>query len=463
MKRVTHYDVIIIGGGSAGYAAARTATLHGGKTAVVESGPKIGGLCILRGCMPSKAILRSSEIMALMRRAKEFGLRASNLEARLDEIKRRKDKLIKGFAAYREQQLRNGEFDFIWGKARFLSPHTIEVGGRTLRARSFVIATGSVPAHIPIPGLDKLACWTSDEALEQTRLPKSLIVLGGGPVALEFAQFFQRLGTKVTLIQRSLHVLKEVDEDMAMVVEERFRKEGMRVFTDTKLLGLHLAHGQKVVEFLHHREPKKVRAEHILQALGRVPNVHSLALERAGVKVEDGRLTVNERMQTNVPHIYGAGDVAGPYDIVHIAIQQGEIAAHNATRRAKRTIDYRLKTEVVFTDPQVASVGLSEKEARLAKHRFLVSKYPFSDHGKSLVMGETDGFVKVLADAQSGKILGGHIVGPEAGDLIHELIALMHLGGTVVDLAAMPHYHPTLAEIFAYPAEELVGKIVTPS
>ena len=456
------YDVLVVGGGSAGYAAALTATGYGARTAVIESGPAIGGLCILRGCMPTKAILRSSDVMALMRRAKEFGLRASNLEARLDEIKARKDVLVKGFADYREDQLRSGKFDFIRGKARFADSHTLVVGGRRLRAKSIIVTTGSVPAKPPVPGLEEAGHWTSDEALEQTRLPKSLVVLGGGPVGLEFSQFFQRIGVQVTLIQRSPHVLANVDPDMAEVVENRFRKEGMRVFTDTQLLAAHREDRQWVIEFLHHGQQRIARAQQTLLALGRSPDIHSLDLEHAGVRVKGGHLGVNSRMQTNVPHIYAAGDVAGTYQIVHIAVRQAEIAAYNATHRLKREMDYRTKAEVVFTDPQVALVGWTEKEAREVGVPYLMAKYPFNDHGKSMVMGETDGFVKLLAHPKSGEILGGHIVGPEAGDLLHELIAFMHLRASVFDLATMPHYHPTLAEILICPAEELAAKIRRP-
>jgi len=459
MKSSKRYDVIVIGGGSAGYAAARKAAEYGARTAVVESGPQIGGLCILRGCMPTKAILRSSEIMALMRRAKEFGLRASGLGVRLDEIKRRKDKLVREFADYRIRQLREGRFDFIMGRARFVDPHTLEVGRRRLRADHFIITTGSVPSRARIASLEEVGYWTSDDALEQTRLPKTLIVLGGGPVALEFSQFFQRLGTQVTLIQRSPHLLSNNDQDMAEVIEERFRREGMNVFTGTKLLRAYRRRGRKVVEFLHRGKQRTARAEEILQALGRVPNVGSLALENAGVCVEEGRFAVNLRQQTNVPHIYAAGDASGPYEIVHIAIQQGELAAYNATHRTKRSMDYRTKASVVFTDPQIASVGLSEKEANERGIRYLVERYPFREHGKALVMGETDGFVKLLARPGTGEILGGHIVGPEGGDLIHEVIAAMHLRGTVRDLQSMPHYHPTLAEIFSYPLEALAERI----
>lgn len=453
------YDVIIIGGGSAGYAAARTAAANGARTAVIESGPKIGGLCILRGCMPTKAILRSAEVMALMRRAREFGLRASRLSARLDEIKDRKDRMIREFAAYREGQLRDGKFDFICGRAQFVDAHTVAVGAKRFRATSFIVTTGSIPAPSPIPSLEEIGYWTSDDVLEQTRQPRTLIVLGGGPVAVEFAQFFQRLGTEVTLLQRSPHLLRDSDPDLAEVVENRFRHEGMTVFTGTRLMRAFRKNGKAAIEFLHKGRRRVARAEQVLQALGRVPNIGSLRLEGAGVKVENGRFRINFRQQTNVPHIYAAGDASGPYEIVHIAIQQGEIAAYNATHRTKRAMDYRSKAAVVFTDPQVASVGLSEQEARAARIPHLVAKYPFNDHGRSIVMGETDGFVKVLAKPKTGEIIGGHIVGPEGGDLIHELIAMMHLHATVFDLASMPHYHPTLAEILSYPGEELADRI----
>jgi pyruvate/2-oxoglutarate dehydrogenase complex dihydrolipoamide dehydrogenase (E3) component len=457
-KRNRNYDLIVIGGGSAGYAAARTAVSHNATTAVIECGP-VGGLCILRGCMPSKAVLRSAEVMALMRRAKEFGLRASNLSARLDEIIARKRRLIEEFASHRREQLERGGFDFILGRARFVDAHTIEVGANQLCAKSVVIATGSIPAKVDIEGLEEVGYWTSDDALEATRLPKSLVVLGGGSVALELSQYFLRLGSRVTLIQRSSRVLKHADDDAARVIEDKFRDEGMRVFTDTKLIRVFRQRGLKCVEFLHKGKRRQARGGQILHALGRVPNVHSLRLERAGVKLTNGIPTTNARQQTNVPHIYAVGDVSSDHQIVHIAVQQGELAAHNATNRRKRAMDYRVKVEAVFTDPQIAWVGLTEQHAPAHHIPHLVASYPFSELGKAMVMGETRGFVKILAQPKTGLILGASIVGPEASDLIHELIAMMHLRATVFDLASMPHYHPTLAEILTYPAEELAAKM----
>jgi pyruvate/2-oxoglutarate dehydrogenase complex dihydrolipoamide dehydrogenase (E3) component len=218
--------------------------------------------------------------------------------------------------------------------------------------------------------------------------------------------------------------------------------------------------GQKEVFFEHEGETKRALAEEIFFALGRVPNVGSLALDKAGVQLEYGRIVTDREMQTSAPHIYAAGDCTGLHEIVHIAIQQGEIAAHNiAHADHPKTVDYRLLTEVVFTDPQIASVGLTEKRAHVRNIPYLTAKYPFNDHGKSLIMEAKDGFVKLLAEPQTGEIIGGACVGPMGGELIHEIIAAMHKRMTVHELAAMPHYHPTLAEIWSYPAEELAAQV----
>jgi pyruvate/2-oxoglutarate dehydrogenase complex dihydrolipoamide dehydrogenase (E3) component len=454
------HDIIIIGGGSAGYAAARTARDAEADVAIVDQGP-LGGLCILRGCMPTKTILRSSDIMSLMRRAAEFGLRPVEAQADMAAIIARKEALIGDFAAYRIGQLHDPGFTLYQQKAVFLSPTTVQVGAQVLEASQFIIATGSVASHVPISGIDAVGYITSDEALQVQQSPKSMIVLGGGAVATELAQFFHRTGTQVTLIQRSHHILSDGDEDLARPVEARFREEGMRVFTGTQLHRFTAEGGCKTAHFTCDGEEKTASAEVVLQALGRRPNVDGLELATAGVEVDRGRVVVNAEMRTNQPHIFAVGDVNGIHEIVHIAIQQGEIAGYNAVhpQRPSHRMDDRLKAQVVFTDPQVANVGLSEKECQENDVPYLVASYPFNDHGKSLTLGETHGHVKLLCDPRTGVLVGGHIVGPEAGELIHELIAVMYFHGTVRDLAQIPHYHPTLAEIITYPAEELAEQI----
>jgi dihydrolipoamide dehydrogenase len=460
------YDVAVLGGGSAGYAAARTAASAGLKTIVVEGGEEVGGLCILRGCMPTKALLYAAEVMHLASHPDPWGIRVGKVSFDFKKVMARKNALIKDFADYRVKQLTGGKFKFIRANANFLDANTVELTplhGRALQltAKNFVIATGSSVAASPLPSLQETGYITSDDALALQRLPKSLIILGGGPTACEFAQFFARFGVKVTLIQRSEHILKEFDADAAAAIETVFRREGIRVFTGTKLVAAKRKGKLKSILFEHKGKTVSASAEEILFALGRVPNTGSLELEKAGVTTDNGRIITNELMQTSTPHIYAVGDCTGPHEIVHIAVQQGEIAAHNlANPSAPRRMDYRLLISIVFTEPQLAFVGLTEKEAKARSIPFLVASYPFNDHGKSLIMEAKDGFVKLLADPKSGEILGGACVGPVGGELIHEIVATMAKRMTVHELAAMPHYHPTLAEIWTCPAEEMAAQII---
>jgi dihydrolipoamide dehydrogenase len=455
------YDAAIIGGGSGGYAAVRTAAAQGLKTVVIEGGEEVGGLCILRGCMPTKALLYAAEVLHLAQHAEPWGIRAEEVSFNWTRVMARKDALVKEFADYRQQQLFSGKFKFLRGSAHFLDAHTVELNtGEKITAQHFVIATGSRVAPSPLPQLERIGCLTSDTALKLKRAPRSLIVLGGGAVAVEFAQFFARFGVRVTLVQRSAHLLHAFDRDATDVLEKVFRREGITLHTGTKLLDARIMGDGKEVVFEQGGETVRVRAEEILFALGRIPNIASLALEKIGVQVEYERIATNAQMQTNVPHIYAVGDCAGLHEIVHIAVQQGETAAHNLAHPDRlKPMDYRLLTEVIFTEPQIATVGLSEKGAHVANIPYEAASYPFADHGKSIIMEARDGFVKLLAEPFTGEIIGACCVGPVGGELIHEIVAAMHKRMTVHELAAMPHYHPTLAEIWSYPAEELSEKI----
>lgn len=482
MKIKFDFDVAILGAGSAGFAAARTTTAAGLKTALIEGGREVGGLCILRGCMPSKALLYAAEVRHLARHGATWGLRPGRIDFDYKKVMARKTAMIADFAGYRRQQLERGKFKFIRANARFLDAHTLALNpltpslppsdgesvavrpserkSRRLTARYFIIGTGSIVAPPPLADLEKVGYLTSDQALSQTKLPPSLIVLGGGATACELAQFFARFDVAVTQIQRSPHILKQFDPDASAAIETAFRREGIKLFTNTKLLRATRQGRLKVIEFEQAGKRRRAAAAEILLALGRSPNTATLGLEQAGVKTKNGRIIANTRQQTSAPHIYVAGDCTGPHEIVHIAIQQGETAAHNIVNaRRPRTMDYRLLTSVVFTDPQVAFVGLTETEAIARNIPFRVASYPFNDHGKSLIMEALDGFVKLLAHPKTGEILGGCCVGPSGGELIHEVIVAMAKRMTVREFAATPHYHPTLAEIWTYPAEELAEQI----
>lgn len=457
----TEYDVAIIGGGSAGYAAARTSADAGLRTALIEGAKEIGGLCILRGCMPSKALLWAAEVRHTIRASEIWGMKPDVADFDWQRVMARKASLIQEFADYRRQQLTSGRFDFVTGNAHFDDPHTVSLStGRKVRARNFIISTGSVIPEPPLPQLETIGAMSSDEALELPALPRSLVILGGGTVALEFAQLFRRFDVDVTLIQRSAHVLSGTDLDISTTIEDALRSEGVRLFTDTELVDARCEEKSSVVHFRQAGELHQVRGDRVLVALGRTPNTRRLGLEEIGVTMENHRIVTDSQMRSSVGHIYAAGDCTGPHDIVHIAIQQAEIAAHNIAQPERpRTMDDRLLIKVVFTDPQIATVGLTENVAKRKDIPYLTASYHFNDHGKSLIMEAKRGFVKLLADPETGEILGGACVGPCGGELIHEIVAAMHGHLTVRDLASMPHYHPTLAEIWTYPAEELAGQV----
>ena len=463
------FDFIVIGGGSAGYAGAATASRLGLRTAVVEGGRDVGGLCILRGCMPSKTLLESGRRAEVIREAAEFGLRAEYKGADGEAIRGRKRRLIGEFAAYRRQQLENGRFEFIRGEAVFVDAHSIVVrllagSVKRMTARAFLIATGSGVQLRDIPGLREAGCWTSDDFLDADRIPSSVIVLGAGAIALEAASYYAGIGSRVSVIQRSDQVLKETDDDVATALTHAMERRGIEIFRGTSLECVEREGGVKRVHFRQGGAARTAEGEEIIYALGREPAIGGVALERAGVVVERGAIVTDAQQRCGAAHLFAAGDVCGPFEVVHIAIQQAEVAARNAARMlgrlggAPEQMDYRLALFAVFTEPQVAAVGLTEREARTIGTGIRVAKYPFADHGKSIVRGETDGFVKLIADACTCQILGGACVGPEAAELIHEIAVAMHFRATAHDLARVPHYHPTLSEIWTYPAEELCGE-----
>ncbi len=461
------FDFLVIGGGSAGYSAASTAVRLGLRTCVVEGGSEVGGLCILRGCMPSKTLIESSNRARIMRTGEEFGLRNEFLGADGRVIQNRKRLLISDFAGYRQGQLESGKFTFLRGKASFVDDHTVavELGAghvQGITAGAVLIATGSATNVVPVPGLREVGCWTSDDALESQEIPKSIIVLGGGAIALEFASHYEGLGVAVTVIQRSDHVLRDQDEDVSNAVRIGMERRGIQIFTGTKLeRAERTLDGGKRIHFIHEGQPKSAVAGGILCALGRHPNLDGLNAEAAGVTIKDGRISTNPAQQCGVPHLFAAGDVCGPHEIVHLAVQQGEYAARNAAIVLGKAagplleMDYSHKVFAAFCHPEAAMAGLTEREAKSAGFDVLAASYPFNDHGKSMVMGETDGFMKLIAEAVSRRLLGAAVVGPHASELIHTALTAIRFGATAAEFAAMPFYHPTLSEMWTYPAEEL--------
>lgn len=456
------YDFIVIGSGSAGYNAARVAVSLGLKTAIIDGARQLGGLCILRGCMPSKTLLYMADVLHLARRGAEFGLKIPFASADMKAMHARKKKIIDEFAASRLDSLTSGKFHLLRRHARFLDAHTLELdNGEKVRGRFILIGTGSKVSVPPVPGLATTPAWTSDEVLDLDFVPRSVIVLGGGIVACELAQFLNRIGTRVTLVQRSPNILRDHSPEASAVVQRAFRDEGIELFAGTQIQQVAGDKCGTTVRFTHRGKRVTRRAAHLFNALGREPNTGSLNLGAAGVKAKpNGQIVTNRWQQTSVPHIYAAGDCSGPAEIVHIAVQQGELAArHAAGVKHLRPVDWSLILNVVFTDPPLATIGRLERELQEKRVRHLVASYPFNDHGKSILMDANYGYVKVIADPKRGRLLGAEIVGKDAGELIHAFSGPLALRATVFDLLRAPWYHPTLAEIITYPLEEIAEKI----
>lgn len=455
-----HFDYIVIGGGSGGYAAARTAKETCDRVAIIDSGKELGGLCILRGCMPSKTLIYAAEVLHLAQHGDTFGLKVPTAEVDMHTLHQRKLEIIKDFSDYRQEQLESDRFTLIRSHARFIDPQTIELDdGTCVTADHFMIATGSTVSVPPVTGLADVPYWTSDDVLDLDFKPEKVIVLGGGIVACELAQFLRRVGSEVIQIQRSAHILKEVSEGAATVIEQAFRDEGVQLYTDTTLQSVQHSDGTFTVNFDHNGETHTVTAPHLMNALGRHPNTDKLGLEAADVKTrKSGHIDCNEMQLTSNPRIYACGDVAGPHEIVHVAIMQGEVAAKHATGRAAEPVNYDTLLGVVFTDPQIGTVGLNEAQLKERCIDYLVADYPFDDHGKSILMEAKYGYVKVFAD-KSGTVLGAECVGKDAGELIHSMAVAVSLRANVRDLMKVHWYHPTLSEIWSYPIEDIVDEL----
>ncbi len=453
------HDVVVVGAGSGGYAAARTARDFGCDVALVDRGP-LGGLCILRGCMPSKALLATSDALHDAAASSALGVLAGSLSVDVPFAAARKRALVKEFADYRIEGIE--AFPLYRGEARFLSPGELAVGDdAVLEARTFVVATGSAVQPNLVPGLEEAGFVDSDGVLELEEIPESVVVLGGGYTACELGQFLSRMGARTTVLIRSGHLLTEADDDVGDALTQYFRAEGIDVVTRTRLTRAERRGSKKVVRYLVEGEEREVVADEIFYALGRTPDVAGLALDKAGVtRAPGGGIAVDATLRTSNRDVFAVGDATGEYMLVHVAIYQGEVAARNACLGTNEAADYRLvSAHTVFTDPQVAAVGKSEKVLLAEGTPYVSGRYDFAEHGKAQCLAKTDGFVKMMADRRNGRILGATIIGPQASELIHEVIVAMRFDATVDEFMRIPHLHPTLAEIWTYPAETCAAQL----
>ena len=459
----SHFACIIIGGGSAGYSAARTAKTYTSDVAIIDNSHELGGLCILRGCMPSKTLIYSAEVLHLAQNPSLFGLKIPKAQVDIHALHQRKKKIIHEFAQYRQNQLQSGEFTLIRSSGAFINETTFQLSDRTqLTADKFIIATGSSVNTPNIPGLKDIPFLTSDDILDLKTLPESIIILGGGIVACELSQFLNRIGVQVIQIQRSPHILKENSTESASVLETVFRNEGIELYTDTQITNIQQIENNFItVQFQHNNQTITKKARYLLNALGRKANTHHLGLDKAKVYLKKSKqIETTPFLQTSNPNIYAAGDSTGPHEIVHVAILQGECAAHHAFNPNNATpINYNHLVRIVFTDPQIAYAGATEKELQNENIDFLSSQYPFDDHGKSILMEAKYGYVKLFVNKKNRQVIGAECVGKDASELIHSMAVAITLNATLHDLLKVHWYHPTLSEIWTYPIEEIIDKL----
>ena len=437
-------DIVIIGGGPGGYVAAIHAAHLGAGVALIEK-DRLGGTCLNRGCIPTKALVRSAEVLLDSRRASDFGIEIGSVKANLPQIMARKRRVVDRLVAGVEQLMKANKIGVYRGMGRIVSPHLVEVDDTEIATRKIIIATGSESSLLPIDGLDLPGVLTTDDILELEELPKSLVVVGGSHVGVEFASIFSALGTKVTIVKRRPLLLEPVDEEIGRRFAQTLSRQGIEVIIGAAVKGIKKeGTGLRVVWDAAGGE-QGVAGQMVLMATGRRPYTEGLGLPELGVTTDGEAIHVNECLETNIDDVYAIGDVLGKHMLAHVASYEGEIAVENALGR-RRQVDYRAVPTCVFTFPEIAGVGITEKEAQDSNIPHKVSKFPFLACGRAVAMDETAGIVKMICHADSGKVLGLHIMGPHAGDLIAEGALAVQLGATASDIAHTIHAHPTLPE-----------------
>ena len=451
------FDVVILGGGPGGYVAALRAAQLGAKTAIVEK-DRLGGTCLVRGCIPTKALLQSSELYTLAKSGAEFGVIADNIAFDWAAAQKRKtavvDQLVKGV----EGLLKAGGVTVLRGAGRLVGNGIVEVAADRITAKDIVIATGSAIARIPLKGAEHTI--DSDQILELKEVPARLAIIGGGVVGMEFAAMFAALGSKVTVLEMLPQVLPMVDADLVNVYLKHLAGVGGTVHTNSKVAEVAKVKSALQVRFSEGGEGGAVDADQVLLAVGRAPYTEGLGAEEAGVKLERGRVVVDAHLHTSAAGVWAIGDVIGGIMLAHVASYEGVCAVENIAGHTKRTPDYHAAPNCIYTHPEIAHVGLGEKEAKEGGVDVKVGRFPFAAAGRALTLGQTEGFVKVVADGRSGRLLGAHIVGPRATDLIAEATLAVQNGLTLEQLDLTIHAHPTLPEALMEAALAAQGRAI---
>jgi dihydrolipoamide dehydrogenase len=444
------YDVAILGGGPGGYVAAIRAGQLGLKTALIEK-EKVGGTCLHVGCIPTKALLETAEVLLLARRAGEFGVRVSEASLDLKGAMDRKERVVKKHLMGTESLLKKNKVITIKGQGRLKAKDLIEVtdpsgGTSEVRAKAIVLATGSQVGSLPMAPVDGRVVLSSDDILGLDHVPESLLVIGAGAVGVEFASIYHTFGSKVILVEKETRLVPLEDAEISDALLRSFTRQGMEVLAGASIQSVRVEGEQAWSEVEHQGKQHRFHTNRVLMAAGRKPRTQGIGLEELGVATERGLVRVDERMQTSVPGIYAIGDIVPGPALAHVASHEGLVAVETIAGKKPHPVNYQAIPNCTYCHPQIASVGMTEAQARASGRAVKTGKFPFIANSKAGILGQGDGFVKAVADASTGELLGVHIIGVQATEQIAESVVARHFEATALELADVVHAHPTLAE-----------------
>jgi dihydrolipoamide dehydrogenase len=458
---MARYDLAIIGAGPGGYVAAIRAAQLGLKTALIEK-ERVGGLCLNWGCVPSKALLWNAELVHLFQRADEFGISARGLRFDLGKAVDRSRQVVEHTVKGVEFLLKRNKVEVISGAGRLHSPHEIEVSpdGRSVEADHVIVATGAHARSIPGVEIDGKVVITSREALELRDVPESIAIVGGGPVGVEFAYLYRAYGGQVTIIEMLERLVPTEDEEISQRLERAFDQQGIRSLTSARVQSVRLGEGGATIQVSVDGREEEVHASRVLMGVGMAASTESLGLDKVGVALEKGFAQIDERMQTSVPGVYAIGDVTGKLMLAHVASAQGVAAVEGIAGLEPPILDYVKMPRATFCQPQVASIGLTEAQARQRGYSVKIGRFPFRANAKATALAQTEGVVKLVVDADQGDLLGCHMVGPEVTELLAEASLGTLMETTAREVGLTVHAHPTLSEAFKEAALSAYGQAI---
>jgi len=461
---VKNFDALIIGGGPGGYTAAIRAAQLGMTTGIVER-DRLGGVCLNWGCIPTKALLRNAEILQTFRRADEWGITVENLKYDFSKIIRRSRGIAERVSKGVEYLMKKNKIDYLKGNARIVAPGAAEISAEgktaeTVKAKHMILSTGARPRGLPGVLFDRIRIISSTDAMAMTRQPKSMIIIGAGAIGIEFAYFYNALGTRVTLVEMMSSILPIEDRELTRMLESSLKKQGIEILTEARVEGVKMNPGDLTVSVSTSDGKKELRGDAALVAIGVQGNVENLGLEELGVAVEKAQIKVDEHYRTNVSGIYAIGDVIGPPWLAHVASAEGVHCVEAIAGKNPEPIDYTSIPGCTYCQPQLASVGLTEEKAKEQGHELKIGRFPFRPLGKAVAISETEGMVKLIFDTKYGELLGAHILGSDATEMIGELVVAKRLETTGPQLFHAIHAHPTLGEAIMEAAAAAYGEAI---